>query len=88
MESVAVALRYFLIAAGAFVVARGYATSDTWAQFMSAWDALIGGVLAIAPIVWGFYVNWNTKRVTAEQAKSRKLATVSPITGQMRKPSP
>lgn len=85
IETVFVAIRYLLVMAGLFFVGRSWVTAESWQAFLTAWDAAAGGLSALVVVLWGFYVNWNTKRVPAIEAQVKRLSTVSPITGKLQK---
>lgn len=76
-----VAFRYLLIAAGAIMVGMGWSTSDSWAEFMRAWDAMGGALVLFIPAAWGLWVNWNAKRVPQQVVDARRLPTVDAATG-------
>ncbi|MBS0528511.1 MAG: hypothetical protein JSS22_03850 [Proteobacteria bacterium] len=71
-------IRYALIAAGSFVVGKGYITSDQV-------TTIIGAVGAVFPIAWGLYVKANTKAVPASTAARSDVPTVSAATGSIQK---
>jgi hypothetical protein len=67
-------IRYGLIAAGSFLVGKGYITSEQV-------TTLVGAIGAIFPIAWGLYVKANTKAVPAATAARPDVPTVSAATG-------
>lgn len=83
VETVFVAIRYLLVAVGLFLVGRGSVRSEDWQAFLTSWDATAGGLAALITVLWGFYVNWKTKRVPEKEVAAKRLATVSPVTGKV-----
>jgi len=67
-------IRYALIAAGSFVVGKGYITSEQV-------TTIVGAIGAIFPIIWGLYVKAGTKAVPADVAARSDVPTVSGATG-------
>ncbi|GGC90176.1 Pam3-gp28 family putative phage holin [Chelatococcus reniformis] len=58
INSILQGLRYLLLAAGAILVQRGV-TDDATVQWA------IGGVLAIVPVLWGFWAQRPTAKIAA-----------------------
>jgi hypothetical protein len=70
-------IRYGLIAAGSFLVGKGYfSEADV--------TTIIGAIGAVFPIIWGIYVKAGTKAVPASTAARPDVPTVSGATGTVR----
>ncbi|GGC68736.1 Pam3-gp28 family putative phage holin [Chelatococcus reniformis] len=61
INSILQGLRYLLLAAGAVLVQRGV-TDDATVQWV------IGGVLAIVPVLWGFWAQRPTAKIATVAA--------------------
>lgn len=71
-------LRYILIAAGSFLVGKGYVTAENV-------ELLVGAAGTIFTVVWGLYVKAGTKAVPAATAERPDVPTVSQATGTIQR---
>lgn len=71
-------IRYGLIAAGSFLVGKGYFSEGDV-------STIVGAIGAVFPILWGLYVKAGTKAVPASTAARSDVPTVSAATGAVTK---
>lgn len=69
-------VRYALMAAGGFIVSRGWLTNDSLAQ-------VVGALGTIFTTIWGVYIKWGTTSVPDKTAARTDVPTVSPVTGSV-----
>ncbi len=72
-------IRDILKIVGAMLVARGIITADTSTLLYG--DAVVGAIIALGAVVWGYYVRWRTKSVSVATVNRENLSTVSTATG-------
>lgn len=81
-DSVWQTVRYFLIAAGTFLVGMNYADSETWTQFMSKVETFVTSAMALGAVLWGWYVKWNTTPVLDTVIEVKNIPVVDSATGK------
>lgn len=80
-DQIWVAIRYLLIAGGAYLVGRGKLTAEAVQPLVDEIIAYLGALVTVGVGAWGLYVRWNTKSV--EQSVAVPLPVVSPVTGRV-----
>lgn len=71
-------LRYLLIAGGSYATGKGWVTDGDV-------TAIIAAAGTVSAALWGIYVRFGTKSVTAATADRRDVPTVSAATGAVQK---
>lgn len=74
-------LRYVLIAGGMFLAGRGKIDPDVVATSVDQIITFLSAAVAFGSWVWGVWVKWNTKAVSAKTAARIDVPTVSAATG-------
>ena len=77
------AIRYFLIAGGSYLAGRGHIPIEGVAPLADLAIQVASGAVALASALWGLYVRWNTRTVTAATADRADVPTVSMVTGKV-----
>jgi hypothetical protein len=67
-------IRYALMAAGGFVVSKGWITNDNLTQ-------IVGAMGTLFVTAWGLYIKWGTTSVPDTTAARKDVPTISPVTG-------
>jgi hypothetical protein len=74
-------IRSGIMAVSSILVGTGIAQQEQVDTLMNSLEVVVPGLIAIATVVWGVWVNWNTRRVPMLEAMRPDIETVSPITG-------
>ena len=56
-------IRWALTMGGAWLSGHGYTTTGDVAEITSNVELIAGSVVAIAPLVWGIWKNWQASKV-------------------------
>ena len=70
-------IRYVLLMLSPLIVARGWATEETW-------QVVVGAVVTIGTFGWGVWVKWGSTSVPDAHAAQADVPTVSPVTGAVK----
>ena len=66
---------------GGILVGRGTISQEQLSQFLTDLPSIVGGFLMLGTTVYGLYVKWNTKTVSAEIGAKPSVPTLSSVTG-------
>lgn len=69
-------LRYTLLAVGGMAVAKGWVSDEQV-------TALVGAAGVAFTVIWGTYIKWSTKTVSAVTGARSDVDTLSPMTGKV-----
>jgi hypothetical protein len=84
-DQVAMLVRYALIMGGSYLAGRGGLPADQVGPLVDQAIQLGGGLTALGSTVWGLYVKWGTKTVSAQTGARANVPTLSPVTGVVEK---
>ena len=69
------------MAVSSILVGTGIAHQEQVDTLLSSLDVVVPALFAIGTVIWGIYINYNTRRVPIVDAMRPDIETVSPITG-------
>lgn len=80
-DAVWMGVRYALILLGGVLVGHGQISKDDLGPLVDGIIQLANTAVAVAPIIWGFYVKWNTKTVSQKTGDRKDVPTLNAATG-------
>lgn len=86
-DAVWAAIRYALIALGAFIAGKGWLPMDQVSSLADNIISVLTGLVSLAAALWGLYIAAKSKRVPIATAKRADVPTINPITGAVQDPS-
>lgn len=84
-DQIAMLLRYALIMGGSYLAGKGGLPAEQVGPLADQIIQLGGGVAALGSALWGVYVKWNTKTVSATTGARANVPTLSALTGAVEK---
>jgi len=70
-------VRYALLTAGPLIIAKGWATTESW-------PIVVGAMMTVGTWGWGVWVKWGSTSVPDNHAAQADVPTVSPVTGAVK----